>query len=200
MIRVLVSEGADNLSLIKRTSPYSIISNEESFLLSVGWNEIPDLKYGFYIDFLTFDNQFIEKVEFCDYDTSNIVYMNLMFANISMSSIDLSKFNTSNVIDMRCMFGNCDKLVELDLSNFDTRRVDYTYYMFARCKSLVSLDLSNFDASNFKYFESMFYGCENLRYIKCKKDFKEWCLMHQDEIDLPDLMRECGSGMWDIID
>ena len=72
--------------------------------------------------------------------------------------------------------------------------------MFGGCRSLVRLDLSNFDASNFKSYVHIFYLSTNIKYIKCRKKFKDWCLEHQDEIDLPESMREGGNGIWEIID
>lgn len=199
MIRILIKQNAHDLYLIERSSPYSIVNENKIIHLSVGWNEIADLKYGFHVNFLTSDSFLIENIDLRDYDTSNIVHMNLMFANISVSELNLSSFNTSNTIDMSCMFANCDKLVELDLSSFDTRRVDEINYMLAGCRSLVRLDLSNFDASNFKSYVHIFYLSTNINYIKCRKEFKEWCIKHQDEIDLPESMREGGNGVWDII-
>lgn len=199
MIRILIRQNAHDSCLIERSSPYSIVNENKIIHLSVGWNEIPDLKYGFYINFLISDNLLIENIDLSDYDASNIVYMNLMFANLSLNEINLKCFDTSNAIDMSCMFANCDKLVELDLSSFDTRRVDEINYMLAGCRSLVRLDLSNFDASNFKSYVHIFYLSTNINYIKCRKEFKEWCVEHQDEIDLPESMREGGNGVWDII-
>ena len=199
MVRILIKQDNNTLQLIERPSPYSITNETKTIKLSEGWNEIPDLKYGFYINFLISDNLIIENIDLRDYDTSNVVYMNLMFANISVSELNLRNFNTSNTIHMSCMFANCDKLVELDLSSFDTSKVEYVNYMLARCRSLVRLDLSNFDASNFKSYAHIFYLSTNINYIKCRKEFKEWCLKHQDEIDLPESMREGGSGVWDVI-
>lgn len=200
MIRILIKRNTHDSCLIERSSPYSIVNENKIIHLSVGWNEIPDLKYGFYINFLISDNFLIENIDLRDYDTSNIVHMNLMFANISVSELNLRSFNTSNTIDMSCMFANCDKIIELDLSSFDTRRVDEINYMLAGCRSLVRLDLSNFDASNFKSYAHIFYQSTNIKYIKCRKKFKDWCLEHQDEIDLPESMREGGDGIWEIID
>lgn len=199
MIRILIKQDNNNLYLIERPSPYSITNETKTIKLSEGWNEIPDLKYGFYFNFLIFDNLIVKDVDLSNYDTSNIVDMNLMFANLSLSEINLKCFNTSHTINMSCMFANCDKIVELDLSSFDTRRVDEIIYMFAGCSSLVRLDLSNFDASNFKSYAHIFYLSTNINYIKCRKEFKEWCIKHQDEIDLPESMREGGNGVWDII-
>lgn len=200
MVRILIKQDNNTLYLIERPSPYSITHETKTIHLSEGWNEIPDLKYGFYVNVLISDNLIIENMDLSDYDTSNIVDMTFMFANISLTELNLRSFNTSNTINMSCMFANCDKLVELDLSSFDTRRVDEIIYMFAGCRSLVRLDLSNFDASNFKSYAHIFYLSININYIKCRKEFKDWCLKHQDEIDLPESMREGGDGIWEIIE
>ena len=67
MIRILVKEGTDYVSIIKRSSPYSIMNENKIIHLSVGWNELPDLKYGFYINFLTFN-----KPHFCGFFVFNL--------------------------------------------------------------------------------------------------------------------------------
>lgn len=199
MIRILIREWLGGISLMKRPSPYSIVTTPEIISLSVGWNEFQDLKYGFWFDSLSNIDKFIEKIDLSEYDTSNIVDMSLMFINC-YNGIDLSKFNTRNVTNMCCMFVCSPNLVELDLSSFDTSKVEYVQYMFGECSSLVRLDLSNFDARSFQDYENMFIGCSKLTYIKCKRAFKEWCLSHQDDIGLPDSMREGGIGIWEIID
>lgn len=199
MIRILIREWIGGISLMKRPSPYSIVTTPEIISLSVGWNEFQDLKYGFWFDSLSNINNFIEKIDLSDYDTSNIVDMSLMFSNCNYD-IDLSKFDTSNVTSMCCMFSCCSNLVELDLSSFNTTKVEYIQCMFGGCTSLISLDLSNFDARSFKNYEYMFVACDKLIHIKCKRAFKEWCLSHQDEIGLPKSMYEGGNGIWEIID
>lgn len=198
MLKILIREWLGGISLMKRPSPYSIVTTPEIIPLSVGCNEFQDLKYGFWFDSLSNIDKFIEKIDLSEYDTSNIVDMSHMFAHCYYD-IDLSKFNTRNVTNMCCMFVCSPNLVELDLSSFDTSKVEYVHYMFAGCSSLVRLDLSNFDASSFQDYENMFIDCGKLTYIKCRKDFKDWCLKHQDEIDLPESMREGGSGVWDVI-
>lgn len=199
MIRILIREWLGGISLMKRPSPYSIVTTPEIIPLSVGWNEFQDLKYGFWFDSLSKIDKFIEKIDLSEYDTSNIVDMSIMFSNCYYD-IDLSKFDTRNVTNMCCMFVCSPNLVELDLSSFDTSKVEYVHYMFAGCMSLVRLDLSKFDARSFQDYENMFIDCGKLNYIKCRKEFKEWCLYHQDEIDLPNCLREGGDGIWDIID
>lgn len=199
MIRILIREWLGSILLMKRPSPYSIVTTPEIISLSVGWNEFQDLKYGFWFDSLSNINNFIEKIDLSNYDTSNIVDMSLMFSNCNCD-IDLSKFDTSNVTDMCYMFACCSNLVELDLSSFNTTKVEDIQCMFDGCTSLISLDLSNFDAKSFKNYEYMFVACDKLIHIKCKMAFKEWCLSHQDGIYLPDSMREGGIGIWEIID
>lgn len=65
---------------------------------------------------------------------------------------------------------------------------------------ITQIDLSNFTVDNVNHMTNMFRECKNLKYIKCKRSFKEWCIKNQDEIGLPDSMREGGDGVWDIID
>ena len=95
---------------------------------------------------------------------------------------------------------NCEFSYKPD---FDTSNVTNMYGMFSYCSELQSLDLSNFDTSKvtgISYMIDMFYDCKSLNYIRCKPTFRDWCWERQDIIELPDAMRNGGSGTWDIID
>ena len=199
MIRILIKQDNNNLYLIERPSPYSIINETKTIQLSEGWNKIPDLKYGFYIDLFHYPN-YVEKIDVSEYDTSNIIDMSVMFAACPIHHIKLNNFNTNNVISMHGMFCGCSELEKLDLSSFDTHNVTNISSMFLGCSSLTELDLSSFDVSNVGVTHGVFYGCWSLRKIKCKRSFKEWCVAHQSEINLPCSMREGGHGIWEIID
>ena len=200
MIRILIREWLGGISLMKRQSPYSIVTTPEIISLSVGWNEFQDLKYGFWFDSLSNIDKFIEKIDLSEYDTSNIIDMSVMFAACPIHHIKLNNFNTNNVISMHGMFCGCSELEKLDLSSFDTHNVTNISSMFLGCSSLTELDLSSFDVSNVGVTHGVFYGCWSLRKIKCKRSFKEWCVAHQSEINLPCSMREGGHGIWEIID
>lgn len=157
------------------------------------------IKYGFYFDY-SCNNQYIESMDLSEYDTSEIMDMGFMFANCEFSSINVNNFNTSNVTTMYGMFCGCRNLEKLDLSSFDTHNVTNISSMFLGCRSLTELDLSNFDVSNVDVAHGVFYGCWSLRKIKCKRSFKEWCIAHQSEVNLPPSMREGGDGIWEIIE
>lgn len=139
-------------------------------------------------------------------DSSNLTQSSLMFINCTaLTSLDLSNFNTSNVTDISSMFENCQSLTSLDLSSFDTSKVTKMEKMFSGCSSLVSLDLSNFSTNSMAisgqvFFRRMFLGCTNLKHIKCKQAFKDWCFDRGSGIDLPEAMYEGGSGTWEIVD
>ena len=199
MIQIIVKDYAYATSIIGRSSPYSIINEESRIRLNPGLNNISSFKYGFYFDlFCNAEN--IILINLRDYDTSDIIDMGVMFAEISISHIMLKNFNTSNVTTMYGMFCGCSKLEKLDLSSFDTHNVTNISSMFLGCCSLTELDLSNFDVSNVDVAHGVFYGCLSLRKIKCKRSFKEWCIAHQSEINLPRSMREGGDGIWEIIE
>lgn len=117
----------------------------------------------------------------------------------NLKEIDLSNTSTENITDMGYMFKSCTGLTTLNLSTFNTSLVTNVEYMFASCVNLKSLDLSNFDMSNVTKLESMFYNCKALSSIKCKQSFKDWCISNQDTINLPDSMKEGGSGTWEIV-
>lgn len=201
MVRVFLSDDAVFPFLMKRPSEYSIINTIQKIDLSSGRNELDNLGYGFYFNDITLYANYVEKVEFINYDTSNIVDMSIMFNGcFKLKELDLSSFDTSKVKYMRYMFCGCENLVELDLSGFDTHKVVNMSGMFKYCISLTRLDLSNFVINNTRIFYDMFVKCDKVKYIKCRKAFKEWCLKYKETIGLPKSMYEGGNGIWDIID
>ena len=199
MIQIIVKDYCYGTSIIGRSSPYSIINEESKIRLNPGLNNISSFKYGFYFD-LFCNTEDIILIDLSEYDTSNIIYMSVMFAACPIHHIKLNNFNTNNVISMHGMFCGCSELEKLDLSSFDTHNVTNISSMFLGCSSLTELDLSSFDVSNVGVTHGVFYGCWSLRKIKCKRSFKEWCVAHQSEINLPCSMREGGHGIWEIID
>lgn len=163
------------------------------------------------------------------FNTVNVTDMSYMFYDCyKLTSLDLSNFNTYNVTDMSGMFDTCVNLTSLKLTNFKTINVENMSHMFASCRSLKILDISMF-WGYVKNISHMFWGCEELttlycdqfnpyfakkeydtigymfsncnklNYIRCTQSFKEWCWQNQNIIQLPEAMREGGSGTWEIV-
>lgn len=142
----------------------------------------------------------LTKILVTKFDTSNVIDMNSMFMSCnSLINLDLTHFNTSNVTNMYSMFLNCKKLESLDLSSFDTSKVTDMENMFSGCVSLKELKLNNFSINNIIDSNNMFNKCDSLNEITCSQEFKDWCIAHQAEINLPISMRERGDGKWNII-
>lgn len=200
MLKIFVNDCDECVYLTKNPSNYSIIKgNVEDIMLNNGWNEFSNLNYGFHLESIN-NSAYITQIDLSEYNTSEITNMDLMFSGcLYLKELFLDNFNTSNVVDMFGMFSLCASITKLDLSKFDTHNVRNMGYMFYVCDSLVELDLSNFTVDNVNYMTDMFRECKNLKYIKCKPPFKEWCIECQDEIGLPKSMREGGDGIWDII-
>lgn len=200
MLMILVKECKNPVRIVIHSSPYSIVKKEDDVIyLSNGLNILASFEHGFYFDL--FSNSYnISAIDLKDYDTSNIINMSSMFDCCLVNNLNLSNFYSYNVTDMSCMFRGCRNLVELDLSSFDTSKVVNMSEMFGYCISLTRLDLSNFVINNTRLFYDMFYSCSSLKYIKCKRLFKEWCLKNKYIIKLPNSMCEGGDGVWDIID
>ena len=105
----------------------------------------------------------IKEINFSNFDTSNVKYMNNMFnESSSLTSLDLSNFETSELEDTENMFLFCSSLKYINISSFKTPKLKYMTNMFAACESLTSLDLSNFDTSQVINMGSLFSGCGNL--------------------------------------
>jgi len=114
------------------------------------------------IEFGEFKN--VEKIEFLEVDTSEVVTMTGMFHGCKkIKELDLSKFNTIKVQNMDYMFSGCSELKKLDLSNLNTNKVTNMKGMFVNCSGLEELDVSNFNMSNVVNMDDMFKGCSNVK-------------------------------------
>lgn len=118
------------------------------------------------------DYSHLPTLNFSDFDTSNVVDMDYMFARCSnFITLDLSGFNTSKVTEMRSMFEHCTALLYLDLSRFDTSKVTDMNSMFYRCSNATFIDVANFDTSNVIDMSNMFAYCKSLIKLNlCKFD------------------------------
>ena len=105
----------------------------------------------------------IIKLDFSNFDTSQVTNMSNMFYNCnSLKKINLANFNTENVDNMSYMFSFCNSLLNLNLSFFNTQNVTDMSYMFIDCNSLLNLDLSNFNTENVVNMSYMFSGNRKL--------------------------------------
>ena len=105
----------------------------------------------------------IIKLDFSNFDTSQVTNMSNMFYNCnSLKKINLANFNTENVDNMSYMFSFCNSLLNLNLSFFNTQNVTDMSYMFIDCNSLLNLDLSNFNTENVVNMGYMFSGNRKL--------------------------------------
>ena len=99
----------------------------------------------------------ITEIDFSNFDTSKVTYMEHMFTLCTnLTSLNSLNFNTAKVTNMRELFRECHSLTSLDLSNFDTSEVTNFLAFFDSCHSLAYLDLSSFDCDNMR---RKFYGC-----------------------------------------
>ena len=103
-------------------------------------------------------------------DTSDVVYMSLMFVNCySLISLNLTDWDTSKVIKMGHIFDGCNKLKALDLSMWDTSRVEDMEGLFLHCWDLIELDISSWNTGNVNNMKYMFAGCHVIRNINIPK-------------------------------
>jgi len=108
--------------------------------------------------------QFLNKINFDNFDTSNVTNMSYMFSYCyRLETLNLSGFDTSNVTNMSGMFSNSHKLTSIDLTNFNTSNVTDMSSMFFSTNLLKTLDLTSFDTSNVTNMSNMFYYCESLQ-------------------------------------
>lgn len=157
------------------------------------------------ISFMLYKSPYIQHVDFSTFKTDSLVSMNALFGyceNLE-TVIFPETFDTSKVKYFSDMFWNCPSITELDLSMFDTTAVETAGYLFDGCTSLETLYLDNFDFSQItsnNLIQHMFRNCDNLNHIRCLTAFRDWCWEKQDIINLPDQLREGGSGTWELTD
>lgn len=172
----------------------------------------------------------LTSLDLSSWDVLSITRTVGMFRNCSsLTSVNLSGWNVSSLTDAFWMFQDCPNLTSVNLSGWNASSIVNMDYMFYNCSSLTSLDLSCFDISSIESMQLIFYHCTNLtslnlsgwhmpsdisstgslgifrdcsklNRIKCPRDFRDWCLANADHIDLPDAMKEGGSGTWEIVD
>ena len=123
--------------------------------------EIKSLKRLFY------NCKCIEKINFINFNRSNITNMSSLFESCSgLKEINFGKFKTKNVTDMSKMFYGCESLTNINLSSFNTKNVNDMSYMFRNCDSLTKIDLSNFNTEKVTNMGSMFQSCYSLKQIR----------------------------------
>ena len=108
----------------------------------------------------------ISKVDFSNFDTTNVKSMLMMFQNCEyLEYVNMNGAKTSSVTNMESMFENCQNLKSLDLSNFQTPSVISMKKMFYNCEKLEYLDISNFVTTSVRDMTQMFCFCRIIQYI-----------------------------------
>ena len=105
----------------------------------------------------------IEKINFDEFDTSNVEDMSSMFEyycpNVDINTlnfdVNISNFNTSKVTNMKRMFYG-SPFKNIDLSKWDTKNVINMSSMFSSIRGLTSINISNFNTGNVTDMSSMF--------------------------------------------
>ena len=111
--------------------------------------------------------EYLEIIYGSNFDTSNVVTMESMYAYVGIKNIILPEsFNTIKVTNMSYMFRGYSSrsMVEtIDVGeNFDTSNVTNMSHMFLYCglDTLISIDLGKkFDTSQVTNMDSMFFAC-----------------------------------------
>lgn len=123
----------------------------------------------------------IKKLDLSNFNTSNVINMENMFAtghtrsmsgtthtDSKLETLTFGKnFNTSNVRNMSYMFYRVGD-VDLDLSNFDTSKVSNMTNMFYEYQG-DSLDVTNFNTSNVTSMSGMFQKCSLITTLDVSK-------------------------------
>jgi hypothetical protein len=96
----------------------------------------------------------------CTNDVTNMSgayrYHSTTSTSTAIKHIDVSGLDTSNVLYMNGMFAGLKGLLDLDLSNFVIKENLNTSTMFDNCISLAKIDMRSFDFSKLSSYASMF--------------------------------------------
>ena len=147
----------------------------------------------------------LQSLDLYNFDTSKVTGMANMFNGCSsLQSLDLSNFNTNKVTDMNYMFGRCSNLNRVLLPSITESNGTRNFSnMFDSCSNLEYIDASKINITSYpklsSYYQKMFYNCTKLNHIKCKQAFKDWCINYASYNNLPDTMKEGGTGTWEIV-
>ena len=106
----------------------------------------------------------LEKIDFSNFDSSNVNDMSYMFfGSYYLKEINMKGLKTSAVTSMKSMFQNCHAIISLDLSDFDTSSVINMKEMFANCYALEYLNISNFNTFLVEDMSSIFLDCHSIK-------------------------------------
>lgn len=104
-----------------------------------------------------------EYLDLSEFDSSNVIDMSQMFADVMYKYIDLSSLDTSRVTDMSQMFSASYSLKEIDISNFNTSNVVDMSYMFSALRGYIGvvpnlewINVGSIDTSSVENMSGMF--------------------------------------------
>ena len=148
----------------------SIMANIEGNVLTIASEgEIfanPDVSNMFsQMGFVDQPNQILKKINFENFNTSQVTDMERMFAYCTQLTdiVGIEKWDTSKVTTIRDMFNSCSALVNLDVSMFNTSNVKDMYGVFEGCYSVKNIvGLEKWDTSKVTIISAMFFNCHNL--------------------------------------
>ena len=148
----------------------SIMANIEGNVLTIASEgEIfanPDVSNMFsQMGFVDQPNQILKKINFENFNTSQVTDMERMFAYCTQLTdiVGIEKWDTSKVTTIRDMFNSCNALVNLDVSMFNTSNVKDMYGVFEDCYSVKNIvGLEKWDTSKVTIISTMFFNCHNL--------------------------------------
>ena len=164
----------DNVSNYKKN--YEIIAHDNN-IADIVYKYID--KYGYGVDLNcidvsevtdmsdVFSNQGFEG-DVSEWDVSNVVKMDGMFAGCRKFNCNLSNWDVRNVKSMENMFQNC-RVFNQPLENWDVSSVENMEDMFRGCHRF-NQDLSKWDVRNVKDMNSMFINCLDFE----GKGLKKW--------------------------
>ena len=109
-----------------------------------------------------------EKIEFKNFDTSNVyTFANMFYGCSNLREVNIEELRTDNAENFYSMFFGCGKLKELDLSSFNIDKVITFHGMFGHCTELRKVNIDNWVFKNLETLDivNMFLYCTKVENI-----------------------------------
>ena len=157
----------------------TVYANENSSFMMYGLNSLHDVelvdmrgintsRVKNMISMFGTERKLIKHINLDEFDTSNVEYMNYMFAAqaaelnpVVVDPLDLSHFDTSKVKSMQGMFKGTH-YSSIDISNFNTSSVTNMEEMFEAMAYTTSLNLSGLNVRNVANINRLFKDSNSL--------------------------------------
>lgn len=139
-----------DIKLVANQSTDIYFSNLKINSLKIANLDIADKELGVVtsLEYCFSENEFLEKIEFCDFNTKYVTNFTGLFTYCrSLKQVNIEIFNTQSAKTLNSMFYGCSSLVSLNVNHFNLENVFTVKNMFRDCLKLETLHIDAWDIS-----------------------------------------------------